>query len=80
MKAFFQEIETLVNGLPGQSPFECTGEGKLYQRYEKNLKYLNNQVNNFNKIKSRFQECNDDTLEEIHEKVQKLSEKVPPQF
>lgn len=76
MESFVREMETSVNISPDQGPFQCTGEGKLYQRYKENQEHLKNQVNTFNKIKHKFAECNNETVEEINEKIQKLSQKV----
>ena len=80
MKSFAQEMETSLSLTSDEGPLQCTGEGKLYQRYKEGQEYLNNQVNNFNKIKNRFSECNDETADEINEKIQKISQKVRTEF
>ena len=80
MESFVQEMETSFSLTSDEGPFQCTGEGRLYQRYKESQEYLNNQVNNFNKIKDRFPECNDETADEINEKIQKISQKIRTEF
>ena len=76
MKSFIQEMETSVNISSEQGQFECRDEGKLYQRYKENQEYLNEQIKTFEKIKDKFSECNDETIEEISEKIEKIRQKV----
>ena len=59
-----------------QGPFECTSNGTLYERYLENQEYMKGQIGNFEKIKQRFPECNNETENQINKKLEKIREKI----
>lgn len=73
MKSFTPGLETPFNFNSEQGPFQCTGEGKLYQRYLKNKEKIKNQVQYFNEFKNKFSECNDATVEQIKSEIEEIS-------
>lgn len=84
MKALNPELEMPVNLNAGQGPFECKGEGVLFQRYLENQEKLKQQVHSYNELKSTFPECNDENVEQLEEIVnqlhQKIGEKIQTKF
>nr|YP_009029079.1 hypothetical protein [Cylindrotheca closterium]AGH28615.1 hypothetical protein [Cylindrotheca closterium] len=73
MKSFTPGLETPFNVNSEQGPFQCTGEGKLYQRYLKDKEKIENQVQYFNEFKVKFPQCNDATVEEIKSEIEEIS-------
>ena len=76
MKALNPELEMPVNLNVEQGPFECEGEGVLFQRYLENKEKLKKQVGNYNELKSTFPECNDENVEQLEKTVNQLHEKI----
>ena len=76
MGKFSKAMETKSDFNSEQGPFECTSERTLYKRHLKNQEYRNNRVGNFEKIRKRFLECNNETEDQIKQKVQKMTEKI----
>lgn len=73
MKSFTPGLETPFSVNSEQGPFQCTGEGKLSQRYLKNKEKIEKQVQYFNKFKDKFPECNDATVGDIKSEIGEIS-------
>ena len=76
MKEFSKTMGIKIDLNSKQDVFECTSKGALYQRYKENQEHLNNQVGNFKKIRQKFPECHDETLDEVRTKIEKMREKI----
>ena len=72
MQELSKIMQTELDFNSKQVTFECIDEDRLYEHYEKNKDHINNQVGNFDKIRSRFPECNDETENQIKRKIEKI--------
>lgn len=73
MKSFTPGLETPFSVNSEQGPFQCTGEGKLYQRYLKDKEKIENQVQYFNEFKDKLPECNGATVEQLKSEIKEIS-------